>query len=554
MVNGRVAPGPLAPSWIRGFLALVAGGLQALSILLPWTGEPAWWLQWISLAMLVALLARSSRLLEAATLGFAFALAWLAGSWWWLFTSLHVYGNLPAPLAVAAVLALAGALSLYYAIASALAWRIGGLSNSDGPIPSNSSAWRFPLAFASAWLLAELARGQWLTGFPWGAGGYAHVDGPLAVLAPWVGVYGVGFFAALAAAALARILVPLHSRRGQAPAGLAQRAPGYGHSYWVAMGALATLVGALWFVPAGDQPLAEPSAQGPSRLRVALLQGNIAQDEKFLPGSGVPLALDWYGKQMVGSAAQLVVAPETAIPLLPRDLPAGYLDEIAQKFRSGHRALMLGIPLGGDREGYTNSVIGVRPSADAYRYDKHHLVPFGEFIPPLFRWFTELMQIPLGDFNRGALAQPSFQWQGQRLAPNICYEDLFGEQLAARFTLTEDAPTILVNVSNIAWFGDSVAIDQHLQISRMRALELRRPMLRATNTGATAVIDHQGRVTARLPRLTRGVLEADVEGRAGITAFARWAGAWGLAPLWLLGLAMLAFAGLSRRDRGRGPG
>lgn len=504
--------------------------------------------------MLVALLARSSRLLEAATLGFAFALAWLAGSWWWLYTSLHVYGNLPAPLAVAAVLALAGALSLYYAIASALAWRIGGLANSDGPIPSNSSAWRFPLAFASAWLLAELARGQWLTGFPWGASGYAHVDGPLAVLAPWVGVYGVGFFAALAAAALAQILYLFYSVHRQAPTGLAQRAPGYGHSYWGAMGALATLVGALWFVPAGDQPLAEPSAQGPSRLRVALLQGNIAQDEKFLPGSGVPLALDWYGKQMVGSAAQLVVAPETAIPLLPRDLPAGYLDEIAEKFRTGHRALMLGIPLGADREGYTNSVIGVRPRADAYRYDKHHLVPFGEFIPPLFRWFTELMQIPLGDFKRGALAQPSFQWQGQRLAPNICYEDLFGEQLAARFALAEDAPTILVNVSNIAWFGDSVAIDQHLQISRMRALELRRPMLRATNTGATAVIDHQGRVTARLPRLTRGVLEADVEGRAGITGFARWAGAWGLAPLWLLGLAMLAFAGLSRRDRGRGPG
>ena len=553
MVKGRVALDLLGPVWTRGILALVAGGLQALSILLPWTGEPAWWLQWISLAMFAVLVTRSTRLLEAATLGFAFALAWLAGSWWWLFISLHVYGNLPAPLAVAAVLALAGALSLYYAFASALAWRFGGLFTRDEQIPPKSSAWRFPMAFASAWMLAELARGQWLTGFPWGAGGYAHIDGPLAALAPWVGVYGVGFFAALAAAVLAQALHPLHSGRGQAPAALAHRATAYGQSYRVAIGAVATLVGILWFVPSGDHPLADPSTKSPSRLRVALLQGNIAQDEKFLPGSGVPLALDWYGKQMIGSAAQLVVAPETAIPLLPRDLPAGYLDEIAEKFRTGHRALLLGLPLGGDRAGYTNSVIGVRPLADAYRYDKHHLVPFGEFIPPLFRWFTELLQIPLGDFSRGDLSQPSFQWQGQRLAPNICYEDLFGEQLAARFTLAEEAPTILVNVSNIAWFGDSVAIDQHLQISRMRALELRRPMLRATNTGATAVIDHEGRVTARLPRLTRGVLEADVEGRVGITAFARWAGAWGLAPLWLLGLAMLAFAGLSPRDRGRGP-
>jgi apolipoprotein N-acyltransferase len=284
------------------------------------------------------------------------------------------------------------------------------------------------------------------------------------------------------------------------------------------------------------------------------LQGNIAQDEKFRPSSGIPLALDWYGRQMVGSDAQLVIAPETAIPLLPRDLPVGYLDEIAEQFRTGDRALMLGIPLGGEREGYTNSVIGLRPRADAYRYDKHHLVPFGEFIPPLFRWYTELMEIPLGDFRRGALSQPSFQWRGHRLAPNICYEDLFGEQLAASFTVPEEAPTILVNVSNIAWFGDSVAIDQHLQISRMRALELRRPMLRATNTGATAIIDHQGRVTARLPRLTRGVLEGEVEGRSGITAFARWAGAWGLAPLWLLGLALLAIAALPERTRGRPPG
>ncbi len=553
-MKGGVADALLAPAWTRGLLALVAGGLQALSILLPWTGEPAWWLQLVSLALLVGLVARSRRVLEAAALGFAFALAWLAGSWWWLFTSLHVYGALPAPLAVASVLALAGSLALYYATATAVAWRLGVFVQLGGSLWPGSAVWRFPLVFAAVWLLAELARGQWLTGFPWGAGGYAHVDGPLAVLAPWVGVYGIGFVAALAAAVVGQLLSPPRSGPDPATADPAHRASTRGRRLWLTVGALAMLVGALWLVPAGDRPLAPQMSQAASPLRVALLQGNIAQDEKFRPGSGIPLALDWYGRQMVGSGAQLVIAPETAIPLLPRDLPAGYLDEIAEQFRSGHRALMLGIPLGGEREGYTNSVIGLRPRADAYRYDKHHLVPFGEFIPPLFRWFTELMEIPLGDFRRGALSQPSFQWQGQRLAPNICYEDLFGEQLAVRFAVPEEAPTILVNVSNIAWFGDSVAIDQHLQISRMRALELRRPMLRATNTGATAIIDHQGRVTARLPRLTRGVLEGEVEGRSGITAFARWAGAWGLAPLWLLGLVLLAFAGFSERGIGRPPG
>lgn len=549
-----MAHGLIDQAWTRGLLALLAGGLQALSILIPWTGEPAWWLQVVSLAGLVALVARSRHLREAAALGFAFALAWLAGSWWWLFTSLHVYGNLPAPLAVASVLALAGSLSLYYAIATALAWRLGVPVQLGGSARPRAAGWRFPLVFAAAWLLAELARGQWLTGFPWGAGGYAHVDGPLVVLAPWVGVYGIGFFAALAAAALTQLLSAPRSSFDPSTADPARRSPAQGHRLWLPLGTLAILLGALWLVPAGDQALAPQVSQAAPPLRVALLQGNIAQDEKFRPGSGIPLALDWYGRQMVGSSAQLVIAPETAIPLLPRDLPAGYLDEIAEQFRTGHRALMLGIPLGGEREGYTNSVIGLRPRADAYRYDKHHLVPFGEFIPPLFRWFTELMEIPLGDFRRGVLSQPAFQWQGQRLAPNICYEDLFGEQLAARFAITEEAPTILVNVSNIAWFGDSVAIDQHLQISRMRALELRRPMLRATNTGATAIIDHQGRVTARLPRLTRGVLEGEVEGRRGITAFARWAGAWGLAPLWLLGLVLLAFAAFSERGRDRAPG
>ncbi len=114
-----------------------------------------------------------------------------------------------------------------------------------------------------------------------------------------------------------------------------------------------------------------------------------------------------------------------------------------------------------------------------------------------------MMRIPLGDFNRGAVGQASFEWKGQRLAPNICYEDLFGEELGARFADPALAPTIFVNVSNIAWFGNTVAIDQHLQISRMRALEFSRPMIRATNTGATVIIDHAGKVTHALERHTR---------------------------------------------------
>ena len=301
-------------------------------------------------------------------------------------------------------------------------------------------------------------------------------------------------------------------------------------------------------------------------LRVALLQGNIPQDEKFQPGSGVRVALQWYGAALQDATADLVVAPETAIPLLPQPLMPGYLEGIKARYAQGGQAALLGIPLGDEAVGYTNSVLGLSPATAAtpeatpYRYDKHHLVPFGEFIPPLFKWFTAMMNIPLGDFNRGAVGQASFAWAGQRIAPNICYEDLFGEEIGARFAVPAQAPTVFVNVSNIGWFGDTVAIDQHLQISRMRALEFERPMVRATNTGATAIIDHRGVVKNQLERHTRGVLQGQVQGRGldaqsgwAITPYAWWVSRWGLWPLWGFGgLALLLALRATRVRLARG--
>jgi len=288
-------------------------------------------------------------------------------------------------------------------------------------------------------------------------------------------------------------------------------------------------------------------------LNVALLQGNIPQDEKFIPGGGIETALRWYGEQLRDAKASLVVTPETALPLLPQQLPPGYLDAIRARYSQGSQAAIVGLPmtgLGGPGT-YSNSVLGFQPGASqVYQYSKHHLVPFGEFIPTGFRWFIQMMNIPLGDFSRGGLAQAPFVWQGQRIAPNICYEDLFGDEIGANFRDEASAPTILLNVSNIAWFGDSVAIDEHLSISRMRALEFARPMVRSTNTGATVVIDAEGRVTHELPRLTRGVLEASVEGRRGLTPYARWVAPFGLWPLWILAMGIVAAAFLLRR-RGR---
>ncbi|HEY3049678.1 MAG TPA: apolipoprotein N-acyltransferase, partial [Polaromonas sp.] len=286
----------------------------------------------------------------------------------------------------------------------------------------------------------------------------------------------------------------------------------------------------------------------PEAMAVTLLQGNIPQNEKFETGTGVVTALRWYGEQLRDAKTALVVAPETAVPLLPLQLPDGYWQALQSRFSSGQQAALIGIPLGSYQTGYANSVLGLGPGQlEAYRYDKHHLVPFGEFIPTGFRWFTDLMHIPLGDFNRGAVGQASFDWRGQRLAPNICYEDLFGEELAARFAHAAQAPTIFVNLSNIGWFGNTVAIDQHLQISRMRALEFERPMIRATNTGATVIIDHRGQVTHSIERHTRGALVGEVQGRGGITPYAWWVSRYGLWPLWGLGLAVAVLALLVRR-------
>ena len=523
---------------------LLAGLAQAVAVAVPGSGQPLWWLQILSLSVLAWQLRRcagtvpswsSSTWSEsprrapwqsdwrgAAWLGWVFATAWLCGTFWWLFISMHTYGGLAAPLAVLAVLALAAALALYYAAACAIFFKLFSTN------PGTRWSWA-AIIFSATWTLAELARGRWFTGFPWGAGGYAHTQGPLAGYAPWVGVYGIGAVAAWAAFMLPGLV--------SSPKGRLRRAAG------LIVVVLVVPLGARWLIPS--------FTHSSGHLDVALLQGNIPQDQKFQPGTGVNDALRWYGAALMDSRAALTVAPETALPLLPRQLPPGYWEDLQARYRGPERAALIGIPLGNARDGYTNSVVGLKPGqTEVQRYDKHHLVPFGEFIPPFFQWFLDLMNIPLGEFRRGALAQPSFDWRGQRLAPNICYEDLFGEELGARFADPQRAPTIMVNLSNIAWFGDSVAIDQHLQISRMRALEFQRPMLRATNTGATVIIDHRGRVVASLPRLTRGSLEGTVEGRSGNTPYASWVALLGLWPLWALALAVLVVAAsLARRAR-----
>ena len=528
-VRSLVGARALAP------LALAAAG-AAQTVALVQT--QAWPLPLLAIALLAGAVARATPG-RAALLSWAFGCGWLGAASWWLYISLHHYGQLPAPLAVAAVALLSAALSLY--LAAVMAWvaqRRSGRQLRDAG------------RFAAAWLAAELARGVFFTGFPWGATGYTQLDGPLALLLPWVGVYALGALVAGLAWWLAS-MVPVRGSR-------LALAPGRRQVLWALAGvALVLGLPAAWGAWRGVPDFTEPAGS----LRVALLQTNVAQDEKFA-AEHLPASLAWVSQALLAAQADLVIAPETAVPLLPEQLDErvpGYWAALRQHFgRTDGPAALVGVPLGSYSEGYSNSVVALaagQTDQAGYRYDKYHLVPFGEFIPTGFRWFTELMNIPLGDFRRGPLSAPSFALRGQRVAPNICYEDLFGEELAVRFANPASAPTILANVSNIGWFGNTAALPQHLNISRVRALELQRPMLRATNTGATAVIDHRGVVTAALPPFTRGVLVATVQGRQGLTPFARWSAAAGLWPLWALALLGLAWpAGRGWRRHGRSDG
>ncbi len=494
-------------AWVAGLvpgavllLALLAGVLQTAAF----APTYAWWLQPLSLGLLASLAWEASPR-RAAVAGFCFGLGWLASGLWWLYISLHDYGHLLAPLAVAAVLLLASFLSLYYAGALWVfaRWRRRSPAAAVG-------------LFAALWGLAELARAQWLTGFPWIASGYAHTAGPLAAWAPWIGVYGITLLAAALAAALAALL-------------LAQA--------WRPLAGVLVLIAVPVLLPA-------EFTQSSGHIHLSLLQPNVAQDQKF-DRDLWDRNLDALLQQAEGAQGQLVLTPESVVPL-----PLAYLEpEVVQRIADigRRRPLLLGSFLGNEKAGFVNSLVAVgapvQPDGNAYSYGKRHLLPFGEFIPPGFHWFVQALRIPLDDQATGT-HQRSLVLEGQRIRPLICYEDLFGEDFAQSL-VGPQAATVLANASNLAWFGPRMVQDQHLQFSQMRALEFQRPLVRSTNTGATAAVDHRGRVTDRLPAEEPGVLEVSVEGRLGATPYARWLAALGLWPVW--GLALGAALALRRR-------
>ncbi len=499
-------------------IAALAAGAASVFAFAPF----GWWpLQIAALGLMFSLAQRAASARAAFVLGWAFGTAMIATGTYWLYVSMHDYGGMPAPMAAFAVALLATALGLFYGTALWTARRIAA----NAPSP-----WTLLLLMPACWMLADWLRGWLFTGFPWLAAGYAHTNSPLAAYAPLVGVYGIGLLVAVLGGCIALLL----TQRRRAP-------------MWVALALLVALPSAgvalaslHWTTPHG-QPVS-----------VRLLQGNVPQNLKF-DRAQLIASLQLYRQMVLEKPADLIATPETALPMLATQLPAGYLDELAAFGRDSGSRLLIGVPWTTAPGIYLNSVLGIADGdTAAYRYDKHHLVPFGEFIPTGFRWFVDMMHIPLGDFGRGDLQQSPFAVKDQWVMPNICYEDLFGEEIAAQLAASADrgAPvaSLLLNVSNIAWFGDTIALPQHLQISQMRSLETGRPMLRATNTGMTAIIDEHGRVTASLPSFTPGTLEARVQGTQGQTPYVRLGNG---APVGLAAIVLLAFWLRSRRHRSR---
>ena len=504
-------PTPHHP-WIARGLALLAGVATVVAF------APFHWslVAPTALAALFLLWQHAPTPRAAAAIGFAFGLGLFGAGTSWVFVALENFGGMPAPVAVVATAGFVAYLALWPALAG---WVVARAH----PV---ASGWRLVTA-AAAWPLTEWLRGHVFTGFPWLAVGYAELLPdrvlPLAGFAAIGGVFLISLAVAACAAAAAAIVGALTAARVRAVWG------------GVAVIAAIVLTGAVltrfeWTVQAG------------APVAITLVQGNVAQEQKFDPAFRAT-NYERYLDLVRLARGRIVVLPESAFPQFADEIPGDVFLRLADLMRARDGHVLVGLfiaepPLApGDDERIHNSVVSVGATPPQL-YRKHHLVPFGESIPlkPLTGWFiNRVLAIPLADQTPGPAKQPPFDVAGQRLAVNICYEDVFGGELieAARNA------TLLVNVTNDAWYGRSIAARQHNQIAQMRARETGRPMLRATNTGITSAIGHDGLVLIELPWFTQGLLEIDIAGRTGDTPYMRMGDALVLALALLLLVAAI---------------
>ena len=470
----------------RPVLLALAAGLLSFPAFAPFGLFP---LEIVSLAVLFALWGGAATPRGSAWLGFWYGRGAYGRGISCLYVAMHDYGGMNAPLAVAATALAAAILALCPALAGYLQGRLAG------------PAWlRYALLMPAAWTLLEWVRGHAFTGFPWVLAGYSQVGAPLGGYAPVLGVYGVSLTAAISGGLLAWLYDMFR-----------HRAPGRR----TLAGAAAALV-LLWAV-GGVLRLVDWTHPVGKPLTVSLLQGNIPQDIKFQEDE-LNRSLETYQRLVMQSNAQLIVLPETAFPMLRVDIPEQLTAELRAHARSNGGDVLIGV-FERDHGLYFNSVFSLGAD-ESQSYRKNHLVPFGEYIPlrPALGWLiNDVLNIPMGDLARGGERQRPLQVAGQQVAMDICYEDVFGEEIIR--SLPE--ATLLVNVTNDAWYGNSPAAAQHNQMAQMRALEAGRMMLRATNTGVTSVIDRNGRILHALPQHIEGTLTATVQGYGGSTPYAR---------------------------------
>jgi apolipoprotein N-acyltransferase len=433
--------------------------------------------------------------------GLFFGLGFFGAGISWVFVSVHEYGHVPVVTAVPVTLALVLFLSLYPALLGYLVKRY---------LPQASSP-ALLLAFPAGWALSEWLRGWLFSGFPWLSIGNSQIDSPLGGYAPVLGVFGTGWLVALSAS----LLLALLQRRGRL----------------ASLAALATI----W---AGGMLLGQVDWTSPrgEMLKVALVQGNIAQQDKWQPEKLLDSLAHYADTSFALTDIDLIVWPETAIAAFYDQVSDNFIPYLEEKLQENGSTLLTGIPvLDHASWEYYNAVLSLGGKRNFYY--KRHLVPYGEYLPMrwLFGTTLDALAVPNADFSSGNGSQPLLQAAGYPVATSICFEVVFGEEIIQ--SLPEAA--LLVNVSNDAWFGRSLAPFQHLEMARMRARETGRPMLRATNTGISALIDHRGRITAQSAQFEAAVVTGAVEPRQGATPYVRW----GNVPVVVLCTGLLLVAG-----------
>ncbi|NAX23496.1 apolipoprotein N-acyltransferase [Vibrio sp. V39_P1S14PM300] len=472
-----------------------------------------WPLALLSPLLLLALLYQQSAR-HALAIGYAWGLGQFATGISWVHVSIDNFGGMPKIASVFLMALLVGYLSVYSAL---WAWSL----NRFFPRSNRS---RYLLAAPVLWLIFDWLRGWVMTGFPWLWLGYSQIDSPLANFAPLGGVELLTLLIMMCAGALMYAIV--HRTWSTIMIPLVIFATGYG------------LRNIDWVTPNPD-----------SKTTVALIQGNIPQELKWKPSQRWPTIMKYTDLSRENWDADIIVWPEAAIPAFEFEIPS-YLRNLDEAARLNHSAIVTGVVNMGQNKKFYNSILslGSTPYGDyeydpTERYHKHHLLPFGEFVPfeRILRPLAPFFNLPMSSFSRGAFVQPNIVANGRHMAPALCYEIIFNEQVRQNVT---DETDFILTLSNDAWFGRSIGPLQHMEIARMRALELGKPLIRSTNNGVTAVTDYKGNVLTQLPQFETGVLRAELESTSGQTPY-RLVGSWPLYA-WTL-LSLIAGYLLSRR-------